>query len=300
MSTAILDADTSVEPDPWDLVNRTQTGDMDAFSDLYSRYKNVVFRYLLFRTGDRELAEDLTSETFLRALTQIDSVTYRGQDIGAWFITIARNLLLDHLKSNRNNFEVNTSEILDSKDEDLTPEEITIQRDTILQVRGAVEKLSPRQRECVTLRFLDDLSVTETATVMRLRSGAVKAHQSRAMTRLHGMLNGGGPQRGTTRPCARPDCRTLITGTWLCSRECLRLMAGTLGDPTPSAYCSVPGCGKSLTQAQRRHHAVTCDDRCGSRLATLRTTRRTELLNPTSIRPLSTITIPDLDDSPKG
>ena len=67
---------------------------------------DVVFRYVLFRVGDRELAEDVTSETFLRALRRIASVSYQGRDVGAWFVTIARNLVLDHVKSSRFRLEV--------------------------------------------------------------------------------------------------------------------------------------------------------------------------------------------------
>ena len=58
---------------------------MSAFSELFDRYYDVVYRYVLFRMNHRTLAEDITQETFLRALRRIASVTYQGRDIGAWF-----------------------------------------------------------------------------------------------------------------------------------------------------------------------------------------------------------------------
>lgn len=81
----------------WEVVAAAQGGDADAFGLLYDRYVDMVFRYVLFRVNDRCLAEDLTSETFLRALRRITSITYQGKDVGAWFVTIARNIVLDHV-----------------------------------------------------------------------------------------------------------------------------------------------------------------------------------------------------------
>src|SRR4029450_11140113 len=89
--------------------------DQDAFGQLYDRYVDVVFRFVLFRVGDRPLAEDLTSETFLRALRRISSVSYQGRDVGAWFVTIARNLVLDHVKSSRYRLEMTTADVGDTQ-----------------------------------------------------------------------------------------------------------------------------------------------------------------------------------------
>src|SRR5699024_3674402 len=95
----------------WNLVHAAQAGDSAAFGQLYDRYVDTVFRYVLFRMSDRDLAEDVTSETFLRALRRISTVSYQGRDVGAWFITIARNLVFDHVKSSRFRCEVVTDEV---------------------------------------------------------------------------------------------------------------------------------------------------------------------------------------------
>jgi RNA polymerase sigma-70 factor (ECF subfamily) len=172
----------------WDLVRAAQGGDTVAFGALYDRYVDIVFRYVLFRVGDRELAEDVTSETFLRALRRITSVSYQGRDVGAWFVTIARNLVLDHVKSSRFRLEVATPEIRDSERLEAGPEQQVMSKVTREAVLACVDQLGDDQRECIVLRFLQGLSVAETAKVMNRNEGAVKALQHRAVRRLGQLL----------------------------------------------------------------------------------------------------------------
>ncbi|SES23983.1 sigma-70 family RNA polymerase sigma factor [Actinokineospora terrae] len=172
----------------WALVHAAQQGDTVAFGQLYDRYVDVVYRYVLFRVGDRELAEDVTSETFLRALRRITSVTYQGRDVGAWFVTIARNLVLDHVKSSRFRLEVTTPEIRDSERVEAGPEQQVMSKVTREALLGCVDQLGDDQRECIVLRFLQGLSVAETAEIMNRNEGAVKALQHRAVRRLAQLL----------------------------------------------------------------------------------------------------------------
>jgi RNA polymerase sigma-70 factor, ECF subfamily len=172
----------------WDLVHAAQDGDRSAFARLYGRYVDVVFRYVLFRVGDRELAEDVTSETFLRALRRIESVSYQGRDVGAWFVTIARNLVLDHVKSSRFRLEVATAEVDESRQAESGPEQQVLSKVTRAALLECVGQLGDDQRECIVLRFLQGLSVAETAKVMARNEGAVKALQHRAVRRLAQLL----------------------------------------------------------------------------------------------------------------
>ena len=90
---------TAPDPTVADLVARSQAGEPEAFGLLYDRYVDLVYRYIYYRVGSPTLAEDLVSETFLRALRRIDSFTWQGRDFAAWLVTIARNLIADHFKS---------------------------------------------------------------------------------------------------------------------------------------------------------------------------------------------------------
>jgi len=181
--------DSGDEPaDTWTLVERAQAGDGDAFGQLYDRYVDTVFRYLYFRVNDRILAEDFTSETFLRALRRITTISNQGRDLGAWFVTIARNIVLDHFKSARYRLEMPAAETPDRADRDPGPETVVIDAMTAQRLLAAVRSLGDEQRECITLRFMQGFSVSETAAIMGKKDGAVKALQHRAIRRLAELL----------------------------------------------------------------------------------------------------------------
>jgi RNA polymerase sigma-70 factor (ECF subfamily) len=186
-------------PDPtdaaagvWVLVERAQAGDAEAFGQIYDRYLDTVFRFIYFRVGNRQLAEDLTADTFLRALKRIGSFTWQGRDPGAWLVTIARNLVADHFKSGRYRLEVTTGDVLDADREDRgpegSPEAAVVDHITNVALLTAVKQLNPEQQECIVLRFLHGFSVAETAQAMGKNEGAIKALQYRAVRALARLL----------------------------------------------------------------------------------------------------------------
>jgi RNA polymerase sigma-70 factor, ECF subfamily len=174
------------------LVTLAQQGDGEAFGQIYDRYVDSVYRYLYYRVGTAALAEDLTSETFVRALRRIDSFHWQGKDIGAWFVTIARNLVTDHFKSSRFKLEVSTGDILDAAHSGSVnqghlaqgTEDIVLDQLRSEELLAAVKQLKTDQQECIVLRFLQGLSVAETADVMGRSDGAIKQLQLRAVRSL--------------------------------------------------------------------------------------------------------------------
>ena len=170
----------------WALVQRAQTGDMDAFGEIYRLYYPSVEKYVFFRVRSRQISEDLTSETFLRALKRIDSFTWKGRDLGAWLVTIARNLVADYYKSGRYRLEITIGDLLDADqaDRDPGPEDAVITYLTNVDLLTAVQALSDEQRQCIVLRFLNGCSVAETAEAMGRNEGAIKALQYRAVRAL--------------------------------------------------------------------------------------------------------------------
>jgi RNA polymerase sigma-70 factor (ECF subfamily) len=174
------------------LVERAQSGDADAFGELYDRYVDLVYRYVYYRVGTSQLAEDLTSETFLRALRRISTFTWQGRDVGAWFVTIARNLIADHYKSGRYRLEMTAEDVstvgpaaqlVSDGPENAVLE--AMQNKVLLQ---AIKQLNAEQQECIVLRFLQGLSVAETAQAMGKNDGAIKALQYRAIRSLGRLL----------------------------------------------------------------------------------------------------------------
>ncbi|MGY1630167.1 ECF subfamily RNA polymerase sigma factor, BldN family [Geodermatophilus sp. SYSU D01186] len=181
-------AEVEAPLDVWQLVRRAQEGDAEAFGQLYDHYVTMVYRYLYHRVGDQALAEDLTSETFVRALRRIDSLSFQGRDVGAWLVTIARNLVLDHVKSSRFRLEVTTADMRDADLATEGPEDAVVQQLTNEQLLACIRQLGGEQQECISLRFLQGLSVSETAAVMGKKDGAIKALQHRAVRRLAALL----------------------------------------------------------------------------------------------------------------
>jgi RNA polymerase sigma-70 factor (ECF subfamily) len=179
----------------WLLVERAQAGDAEAFGLIYDRYFDTVFRFVYFRVGNRQLAEDLAADTFLRALKRIGSFTWQGRDLGAWLVTIARNLVADHFKSGRYRLEVTTGDVLDADREDRgpegSPESAVVDHVTNVALLTAVKQLNPEQQECIVLRFLQGFSVAETAQAMGKNEGAIKALQYRAVRTLARLLPDG-------------------------------------------------------------------------------------------------------------
>jgi RNA polymerase sigma-70 factor (ECF subfamily) len=183
-------AEEPVEPDVSvvTLVAAAQAGDPEAFGQLYDRYLDLVYRYVYYRVGSKALAEDLVSETFLRALRRIGTFEWQGRDFAAWLITIARNIIADHFKSGRFRLEVSTADMLDADRATDGPESEVLDGITNASLLEAVKRLNGEQQECVVLRFLQGLSVLETAQAMGKTEGAIKALQYRAVRTLGRML----------------------------------------------------------------------------------------------------------------
>lgn len=173
-----------------EIVRRAQGGDSEAFGELYDRYVDIVYRYVHYRVSSTALAEDLTSETFLRALRRITSYTWQGRDFGAWLVTIARNLIADHYKSGRYRMEVATSDLVEAGADRVEdgPEGEVLAGLTNAALLDAVKRLNSEQQECIALRFLQGMSVAETAQIMGKNEGAIKALQYRAVKSLSRLL----------------------------------------------------------------------------------------------------------------
>lgn len=168
---------------------RARAGDREAFAALYSTYRALVFSRIYPRVApDRALAEDLTSETFIRALRCMDRFTWQGRDFAAWLTTVALNLVRDHFRSGHARRERAVELRVGLSEFERSADELVIEAMVNQVLLDAVRRLTPPQREVVRLRFLEGLSVTETARAMGKQPGAIKTLQWRAMRSLEGML----------------------------------------------------------------------------------------------------------------
>ncbi|MEU6222292.1 sigma-70 family RNA polymerase sigma factor [Streptomyces sp. NPDC047042] len=176
------------------LVAQAAAGDRDAFATLYNEHRTPVYRFLRTRGCSEQLAEDLTQDTFVRALGRIGTFAERPASggIGGWLYTIARNLHVDHTRAGRTRHEVPVAEIFESNEQCVSAESSVLRRleaaDAASTVRAAMGSLIPSQQECLRLRFLEELSLTETATQLGRGTGAVKTLTDRAKTGLRASL----------------------------------------------------------------------------------------------------------------
>ncbi len=166
------------------LVELARKGDADAFGMLYDHYQSSVYRFLFYRTRSSTLAEDLTSETFFRALRSMTSFRWQGKDFGAWLMTIARNLATDHFKAGRTRLEMTTEDMGQHDDATEGPESQVLASLTNEMLLSALTQLPDEQRDCLVMRFLQGMSISETASVLARSDGAVKQLQLRGVRNL--------------------------------------------------------------------------------------------------------------------
>ena len=170
------------------LVELARGGDADAFGLLYDHYHQSVYRFLYYRLGSVPLAEDLTSETFFRALRSMNTFRWQGKDFGAWLMTIARNLTTDHYKAGRTRLEQTTEDMSTLDTTTDGPEGAVLASLTNEALLEALGELPAEQRECLVMRFLQGLSIAETAEVLGRSAGAVKQLQLRGVRNLAKLL----------------------------------------------------------------------------------------------------------------
>jgi len=189
--TAAVSNDANDADDEDELIKLAQAGDGAAFGRLYDRYLPSIYRYTYSKTSSRSAAEDLTSETFLRAFRAIARRPRAHLDFAAWLVTIARNVVIDHHRSGWSRLAIVTDEVDPQIDDAIGPEQAALASVSEASLRGALTHLPDDQRECLLLRFFAGLSISETAAAMDRTDGAVKQLQFRATNRLRRLLQEG-------------------------------------------------------------------------------------------------------------
>jgi RNA polymerase sigma-70 factor (ECF subfamily) len=176
------------EDEQW-LVERAKR-DPEAFGELYDIHFERIYAYIYRKTGDRQSAEDLTSETFMKALAAIKTYRYTGQPFVAWLYRIASNAVTDYYRARR----VTTSldEGIPLADRGTSPEEAALRLDDQQAVARAIQTLSPDQQDVILLRFSEDMKLKDIGQVVGKTEGAVKALMFRALNSLKGKLTESG------------------------------------------------------------------------------------------------------------
>lgn len=163
---------------------REAARDPTRFAEVYRRYVDDVYRYLLARTGSASDAEDLVAETFLAALSAARH--YRGSGaVKAWLFGIARRKAADARRSRRSFADL--GEAADRSDP-LRTEEVAIERTEVARVVAAMGNLSADRAEALRLRFFAGLELAEIAALMGRSEAAVKMLVHRGLGDLRHLL----------------------------------------------------------------------------------------------------------------
>lgn len=160
------------------LLVRARLHDVDALALIFDTYYKMIFRYIYVRVGHVQTSEDLAAQVFQRLLAHAPD-----QHLKAWLFRVAENLIIDDV---RRSIHRNHAPL----DEDMIASSSLDQADPIAldRLRAALDRLTPIQRQSVTLRYLFEMPNEDIAQVMNLSVGAVKAHVHRGLIALRGWL----------------------------------------------------------------------------------------------------------------
>ncbi|HSF79591.1 MAG TPA: RNA polymerase sigma factor [Anaerolineales bacterium] len=178
------------EIDDIQLLNIAQSGDTEAFGELYERYAGRVFRFLYAHMDNRLDAEDLTEDVFLRVWKSLSGYREQGVPFLAFLFRIARNALIDHYRRSGGSKRDVALEDLPLRDHSPGPVETVMNNLEHQELRQTLERLREDYRTVLVLRFLGELSPEETAQAMGRTSGAVRVMQHRALAALRSLMEG--------------------------------------------------------------------------------------------------------------
>lgn len=175
-----------------DLLQRAQAAsDPTAFDGLYLLFADRVYRYLLARLSDPDMAEEITAQVFLRLIEKIDIYRINSRDnaaiFSAWLYRLAHNKMVDVMRSYKRAQEApldQANHIAEGRQLEALEDRLDFER-----ILEKLQLLNDQQREVILLRFVEDFSIAETALIMQKSEGAVKALQHRALESLRRLLN---------------------------------------------------------------------------------------------------------------
>lgn len=166
----------------YDLVKKAKSGDKDAFSQIYETHLTPVYRYVYIRLGNREEADDVTQETFLRAYQAIDRYEATRENFLPYLFTVARNLIIN--RSQKKRADTMPTEDLDRNAGSESASTYAEHEELKETLRGAMATLSEIEREIIELRFFAERTYTEIAVMVEKSEDAIRQHVARAMKKM--------------------------------------------------------------------------------------------------------------------
>jgi len=178
--------------------NALKDGDPKAYNELMKLYRDPLYFMLYEKVGDQELAKDLTIESLGKAFKKLHLYT-PNYAFSTWLYTVARNHCIDYLRKNKlpttsidkmmldEDGKRNTFDLISK---DLNPEQVMEKKQRIAILRQIVDKLKPKYRDLVKLRYFKELSYEEISETLDIPLGTVKAQLHRSREQLFKIMSG--------------------------------------------------------------------------------------------------------------
>lgn len=173
------------------LYNQLKKQDQEAFAQIYDLYVESIYRFIYFKINNKEEAQDLTSEVFLKAW---NSVQNKGEvvvkTLPAFLYRIARNTVIDHYRKKKHDYSLD--EMVENSTEPINEKDLGKDFDANMDMatlEKALHELKDEYREIIVLRYVDELSTSEIASILDKNKGAVRVLQYRAQEALKKILD---------------------------------------------------------------------------------------------------------------
>jgi RNA polymerase sigma-70 factor (ECF subfamily) len=168
------------------LAERAAKRDQQAFAQLYDLYVDKIYKYIYYKSGRTDEAEDLTAQVFLKAWEAIDHYKWEGYPFSTWLYRIAHNMMIDYYRTHRETFPLDTARTKEGTADPFQAAERTLSSE---QIRAALKHLTHDQQRVIILRFLEGYSTGEVAAMMDKDPDAIRALQHRALRALQPWMN---------------------------------------------------------------------------------------------------------------
>ena len=169
------------------LVHDARNGDREAFGKLYDNFLDAVYRFVYFRVGTREIAEDITETAFVSIFENIGRYNERGLPFEAWVYRITRNKIIDYYRSKKKT--ISLAESAGVPDDKQNPERETERQLTKEYIMDCMRLLPESYQEIIILKYIEDKTNEEISELLDKPLAHVRVLQSRALQKLRAVVD---------------------------------------------------------------------------------------------------------------
>jgi len=171
-----------------ELVIKCQKGDSDAFGQLYDLFADRMFKFICLKVSDRGIAEDILQEVFIKSWQGMKTVRLENLNFKAWLYKVTSNTINDHFrKIYRSPLILELDENLNAASDENLADSASKSQDLEL-IKECINNLPPKHQQILELRFVQDLTIKETADILNKSNLAVRIMQHRALKQLKNIL----------------------------------------------------------------------------------------------------------------